>query len=410
MSKHRFARLAMMIAALSLPLASSFAADTKKKEEEYAREAVGKPLNAVSELMKAQKYPEALAKIAEADAAKDKTDYEKFIIERARAAVAQSSNDVPALIKSIEALLQSNRLEPAEKPIFMKTLMASYYNNKDYAHAIPVLQRMMSEGYADEQTRPLLTQALYSTNDYPNTVKYLREEFAALAKAGKVPLEDQINMLRNCGAKSKDKALYAEAMDMLVTNYPRPEYWDDALSRLKVAERLDLDAYRLRIKTVESMSEAEYKDMALLSTTAALPAEAKMALETGFKNGTLSKGSNAADNKKLLDKATKSALDDLKSIAQGEATAAKSKEGNGLMNVGMAYVSHGQFDKGLSLMEQGMKVGKLKQPEEGKLHLAEAYIMANRKEDALKTLDTITGGDGMPELVRYWKIYLKNAK
>jgi hypothetical protein len=410
MSKHRFARLAMLVAALMLPVTASFAADAKKKEEEFAREVVAKPLNAVSELMKEKKFAEARAKIDEADAAKEKTPYETFIIDRTRAAVAQSSGDTPGLIKALEALLATTRLDPTDRPVFMKTLFANYYNNKEYAKVIPWVLQYQKEGFKDEQAHELLLRAYYFTNDYASTVKELRAEFAALAAVGKIPPEDKLNMLQNCGAKSKDKAIYAEALDLLVTHYPTPEYWEDVLSRLKVDERLDLDAYRLRILALKALSEDEYRDMALLSTTAALPAEAKKALETGFKNGVLSSGGKSADSKKLLEKATKSAADDLKSIAQGEATALKSKEGNGLMNVGMAYVTHGQFDKGIALLEQGLKVGKLKQPEEAKLHLAEAYIMANRKDDAIATLKTLAGGGGMPELVRYWMIYLKNAK
>lgn len=408
MSKHRFARVAVLVAALCLPFAATHAADAKK--EEYAREVVAKPLNAVSDLMKAQKYAEAMEKVKEADAAKDKTAYESFTIERTRAAVAQSAGDMATLVMALEALLATDRLDANERPMFMRTLYATYYNNKEYAKAIPWMAKFIAEGNKDEQVGLLLLQSYYVTNDYANVVKSLRAEFAAQIAAGKTPSEDHINMLRNCGAKTKDKALYAEALDMLVTYYPSAEYWDDVLSRLKVGERLDLDAYRLRVLTLKSMTEAEYKDMAFLATTAALPAEARKALELGYKAGVLP-GANGAENKKLLDKATKSAADDLKSIAQGEATALKSKEGNGLMNVGMAYVTHGQYDKGISLLEQGLKVGKLKQTEEGKLHLAIAYAMGGRKDDALATLKTIQGGgDGMADLVRYWSIYLKNAK
>jgi hypothetical protein len=45
----------------------------------------------------------------------------------------------------------------------------------------------------------------------------------------------------------------------------------------------------------------------------------------------------------LRDLASKNAADDVKTMAQGEAEAAKSKDGTGLVNLGYAYVSVGQF-------------------------------------------------------------------
>jgi uncharacterized protein Smg (DUF494 family) len=415
MSQYRFIRLAMLFAALSLPLGATYAAEAKnaaeaKKVEESARETVVKPLNAIAELVNAKKYPEALAKLAEAEANKDITPYERFFIERSRAAIASANGDEATLLKTLETLLNTDRLAAAERQSFLKNLIGANYNKKDYAKSISWIQQFYKEGNKDPQIQELLVRAYYTNNEFENSLKESRNVLVELEKAGKVPEEDQINIYRNSAVKLKDLTSFTDALEKLVTYYPKPEYWSDLLGRLEssrtVADRLILDLYRLRLASVKTMSEADAKEMAELALLAVLPAEAKKVLEAGFKDGVLGVGSNAAEHKKLLDKATKSAADDLKNIAQGEVAANKSKEGNGLVNVGFAYVSQGQFDKGISLMEQGIKVGKLKQPEDAKLHLAEAYMLANRKDDAIQTFKSVQGDEGLSTIARYWLLFL----
>jgi hypothetical protein len=432
MPQYRFSRLAMLLAALSLSLGTAYAADYKTsapdvkidpsnsrpskadakkvEEKESAREAIVKSLTAIAELINAKKIAEAQAELAKTEATKDLTPYESYFIERSRASLASASGNDELLIKSLETLVNSGRLDANESRSFLKSLAGSNYNKKNYAKSIAWIQQLYKTGYRDEETQNLLVNAYYFNNEDANVIKELRTDLATLEKAGKVPEEDQINLYRNSAVRLKDLPTYTEALEKLVTYYPKPEHWNDLLSRLEssrtVAERLTLDMYRLRLASVQTLSEADTKEMAELAVLAVLPGEAKKILEAGFKSGALGVGNNAAEHKKLLDKVSKSAADDLKGIAQGEIAAGKLKEGNGLMNVGFAYVSHGQFDKGISLMEQGIKVGKLKQPEDAKLHLAEAYMLASRKDEAIQTLKTIQGEEGISTLARYWLIYL----
>ena len=108
----------------------------------------------------------------------------------------------------------------------------------------------------------------------------------------------------------------------------------------------------------------------------------------------LGTGANAAKHKQLRDQANKGAADDAKNIASGEAGAAKAKDGAGLVNLGYAYVTMDQFDKGIPLMEQGIAKGIAKRPDDYKLRLGAAYAKAGRKAEAIKTLQTVKGDDG----------------
>ena len=61
-----------------------------------------------------------------------------------------------------------------------------------------------------------------------------------------------------------------------------------------------------------------------------------------------------------------------------------------------------QFDKGLELMEKGIAKGIHKHPEDARLHLAVAYAQAGQNDKALQTFATVSGPEGLDDLVRYW--------
>jgi hypothetical protein len=420
MSQFRLARLGLLMAALGLNMApslfgatsSAYAADAaaEVKKEDTVRAEMGKPLRAVPELIAAKQYKEAFAKINEADALPAKTAYEIYSIERARAVVANASGDRALASKSLEMVINSGKLPANEQQIFIRALAGNFYQDKDYANTVVWLTRYQKEGGNDPQVRSLLIQSMYLNNDFASAARESQLDLDLLEKAGKAPEENQLNLMRNCSVKLKDRATYKVMIEKLAAFYPKPDHWTELLDILEASpgysDHALLDTFRFRLMAGTPMPEKEMKDMAELAIIAALPVEAKRVIDAAYQAGTFGTGPNANAHKLLRDRANKAAADDMRTIAQGEATAAKSKDGNGQVNVGFAYISHQQFDKGISLMEQGIRTGGLKHPEDAKLHLAYAYMLAGRKADAITTFKTVQSKDGLSELARYWTLYL----
>ena len=76
------------------------------------------------------------------------------------------------------------------------------------------------------------------------------------------------------------------------------------------------------------------------------------------------------------------------------------------MRVGYAYVTMGQYDKGIPLIEQGIAKGGLKRPEDAKLHLGMAHLLSGKnKSKAVQTLRSVQGNDGAADLGRLWAVY-----
>jgi len=65
-------------------------------------------------------------------------------------------------------------------------------------------------------------------------------------------------------------------------------------------------------------------------------------------------------------------------------------------------VQAGQTDKGLKMMEEAIKAGGLRNADEAKLRMGEAYAVAGKKQQAIAAFKTVGGKDGTAELARYW--------
>ena len=410
----RVLRAALLVAALgfSLPLpgpwgiATAYAADSVNPE-------VGKHLQAAEDLMKAQKYKEALARINEADAVPGKSTYDSFIIERMRGSAAAGAGDVDTAARAFDAVIASGKLPADEQLKIMQAVTDTYYRAKDYPKAEVWAQRYLKAGGADPGINRLLIQSYYLAGDYASAARDLQAQLAADEKSGKSPTEEQLQLLGSSYLKQGDNVGYAGVLEKLVTYYPKKEYWADLLARVQrkpgFSDRLSLDVYRLMQLTGNLKQASDYMELAQLALQSGYPAEAKKAMDQGFSAGVLGIGAEADRQKRLRDLANKQAAEDQKAFAAGEAPTAKAADGNAMVNNGYNYVINSQYDKGIALIEQGIAMGGLKHPDDARLHLGEAYLLAGRRDDAAKTLKSVQGSDGAQDLARLWAVQARRA-
>jgi tetratricopeptide (TPR) repeat protein len=104
--------------------------------------------------------------------------------------------------------------------------------------------------------------------------------------------------------------------------------------------------------------------------------------------------------------AAKNLAEDNKTLGQDDAEAAAAKDGTALVNSGLNYVLHGSSEKGLEMMEQGLRKGGLKYPDDARLRLGYAYHAAGQNQKAIRILKTVHGTDGAASLARLWIIRL----
>ena len=400
MPKFRLAHLGLVMAALGFTAATPVIGLSTAVAAETMRAEIGKPLQDAQALMKQGKHREALAKLREADNVSNKTANESYVIERVRAAAASAAGDNEAAAKSFETLIASGRLSAGEKDKFSEGLVGLYIRAKDYNKANAAINRQLKER-DNPGLRQLLIQNYYQSGNLSGAEQELRN----IEKGGKLN-EDQLGLLANIQLKKGDKAGYVGTIEKLAASYPKVSYWTDLLNRVVTkpgySNRLTVDVYRLKLANNLLKKPSEFVEMAQLVLQAKAPAEALKVIDKGYKAGALGVGAEAARHQRLKDLAQKNLADDQKTQATDEAALVKAKDNDGLVKMGYGLVQAGQADKGLQMMQDAIKAGGLRNPEDAKLHLGQAQAVAGKKSQAIATLKEVKGNDGTADLARYW--------
>ncbi|TRZ68755.1 MAG: hypothetical protein D4S02_03245 [Rhodocyclaceae bacterium] len=390
---------------------SALAAEEAAPAPDTVRAEVAKPLKEAQDLTTAKQYQEALAKIDEADAVPDKTAYESYVISRNRGAAAFAGGNVDLAAKSFNATIGFNRLTKEEFLDISRALAVQFYNKPDHANAVVWAARYLEKGGPEPQIKVLLAQAHFLRNDCASAAAVLQKFNREDEAAGRVMPENQLQLWANCEMKLKHNDELVTALERLVIHYPKKSYWTDLVRRVQVnpafSERLALDAYRLQSYAGVIDNAEEYLDMAGLAMQAGFPGEAKKVLDTGVADKLLA--TTDMKVKKLQEQVSKGLAEDMKAMPQDEQRAAAAKTGVTPVSIGFNFVLHGQFDKGIPLIEQGIAKGGLKYPEDAKLKLAMAYLYAGQKDKAVQAFKSIAGTDGIEVLARLWLLRMKQG-
>jgi hypothetical protein len=369
---------------------------------------VAKPVQEAQKLAQDKNYTEALAKL-NGITKSPLTSYESYVIDRSRLGIASVAGDEKTVDEMLPRVIDSSEVPKDEKLKLIQSAAGTADKRGDYKGALAWTQRYLKEGGDDPRMHSELVRYYYLSEDYTHAGQELKLDLDAAEKAGQAPSELQLRLLISIAIKQNDKQGLNAALEKTVAYYPKKENWLNLLqtmrSRPNFPERLAADFYRLKnhLGLLEAREYAFFVDSDL---RAGYATEAKKVLDAGYAAKTI--GDDTPDIKQLMGQATKDAAGEARSIAQTEADVRKNKDGLGLVNVGYSYVTLGQLDKGLEMMEQGVKAGNLKRPEEAKLHLGMAYAMAGQKEKAVEILKNVQGTDGTADLARYWILSLNS--
>ena len=422
MSHFRLARLCLLLAAVGLNTAPALmtSAHAQKADAPAAAQAntvrpeLYKLIDSaqIQQLVAAKNTAELQNRVNQAEALPNKTPYETYAVNRVKMVLASISGNDAGVAAAAEEVIKSG-FEPKESQAKLVLAIADVqYKAKNYGATVEQLKRYQEMGGDMTTARPLLVRAMYLNKDYAGAKTELQQIVADAEKAGKTPTQEDLKLLLSSAHESKDTAAYASAVEKMVAYYPTDEYWNE-LIRVGVIKKPGfsqdnfMTVLRLEFAAVKTMREEDYIDLAETALRDGFPTEAKNVLDAGYAAGVLGKGANAKAHGQLRDRANKSAADDAKSIASTEASATKSKNGAGLVNLGWAYSTMGQHDKGIGFIQQGIAKGGLKQPDEAKLRLGIAQYKAGRKDEAIKTFDSVKAGGGLADAARVWVMLLK---
>ncbi len=371
------------------------------------RAEVGKPLQQASELLKAGKAKEALAKVREADAVGGKSAAEQLLVDRMKAAAAQRAGESATAITALESIYA--KVGGAEQGQIAEQLASAYAQTKNNAKASEWVNRAVQAGNNGAGVRQMQAYLQSSSGDYAAIARDSGAAVQAAEQAGRRPDEGELLRLADAQQRTGNMGGYGNTLEKLLAHYPKKDYWNAYLGRLPrkagFSDRFSLDVMRLRLASGTLTKTEDFMEMAQLSLQAGLSTEGLKIVEKGFTSGALGTGPEAERHKRLRDLAVKKEAEGKAAIATQAADAAAAKNGNDLVRVGFAYASMGQAEQGIKLIEQGIAKGGLTKPEDAKLRLGLAMLQSPKhKAKATQVLRSIQGTDGAAEIGRLWAV------
>jgi tetratricopeptide (TPR) repeat protein len=405
---------AAVVGITSVAPRSAVAADEKKKDDKNTvSKALAKPLKAAQEAMQAKKYPDALAKLKEAEGMSGKSPYDEHLINEMLGFVYVRMQNYPEAAKALEAGLNDGFLDQADTAQRIKALAQLNYQVKNYDKAVEFGNRAVKGGFADEEMSTLVGQAYYLKGDWKGTLKFEEAAVDSDIKAGRTPKDQTLQLILSSCVKLEDTDCSTRALEKLVAYYPKTEYWQQLLYSLyqspSQTDKSQLQTFRLMSEVDVLKRPEDYTEMAQLAIEQGSPGEAQHVLEKGFQKNVFADQRTKDKNQRLLESAKKAAAADIASLPKIEKEADAAATGDKDVGVGFAYLGYQQYDKAVDLLSKGLAKGGVRSEPEAHLLLGIAQLKAGHKDDAVKSFHAVKGDPTLERLANLWGLHAKQA-
>ncbi|OYU44315.1 MAG: hypothetical protein CFE44_13600 [Burkholderiales bacterium PBB4] len=376
---------------------------------------MGKHLVEAQTLLNEKKYQQSKEKLQLAEAMPEKSPYENYLITLLSLNVAVNEDDAPTSAKLMDAMLNLNEsgkwASKTDIIAMMQIVGVVQYRAKNYAQAALWMERNLKEGGTNSSVKNVRIHANLLANDFQRATELAEEEIALSQKESRAPAQPYLEILAQARGQVKDVAGSTRAVELLVTHYPKKEFWQSLVNRLwarpDLNTALHLDVFRLGFQVGALQETSDFIEYIEFAQRAGFSTEAIHAYDKGAEAGLLGTGDQADAHKKLRAKLAAETEQDKKTSAADIANALKKPNGIAMLNLGYGLVNQGQFDKGIELMEKGIAKGLPKRPEDARLHLGIAYALAGQPDKAKQIFATVSGKEGLDELARYWTLAIR---
>src|SRR5580704_3270256 len=171
------------------------AAAADKKEENKVSKDLAKPLKAAQDALQAKKYPDALAKLKEAESNPKKTPYDEHVINVLAGSAYARTNDYQSAEKAFEAQANDGFTDQQDLPRIIKATAQINYQLKNYDKAIEYGNKAIKGGFGDEEINIIVGQSYYLKSDWMGTIGFFKPIVDADIKAGRTPKDESLQLM-----------------------------------------------------------------------------------------------------------------------------------------------------------------------------------------------------------------------
>ncbi len=391
---------------------------TAKKAEAAAAAAPGavdaknisKPVRPV--LVEAQKLEAAgdnagaLAQLKTAEAAGNLNSTDIFFISQMKLGLGNKLKDNTVLEEAIKASANSEFLPAAEKPKYIKNLAALALQRNDYNAATQYYEQLGTMTPNDPDIFSNLAVLYSRQKQNPQAIAALQKAITATKASGKTPDESLYRTELKIAVDAKLPTLVQTASVDLVTAYPNPVNWRDALlvyrDSVKTDDQSNLDIFRLMDAAGALNGERDYAEYVETAIGKGLPGEARTVLAEGVQKGMLSNSKPyIADYNKSI---TTRLAADKASLASGDKEARAAATGKAAMGQGDAYYGYAEYAKAADMYRLALTKGGI-DAATANLRLGATLAKAGDKAGATAALQQVKGAP-REALATYWMIWL----
>lgn len=381
--------------------------------EQKVSRALEKPLKACNDAFQAKKFDEAIAACKQSEEISGRSEYDNFVINQLISSSYVQTKRYPEAYPRLKAVVESPYVAAANKPGMLGALASIAFQQKDYSGAVDWAEKSIAAGNDTADQRFLIATSYYLQNKFKECTSSTTDFVSREEKAGRHPTENALKLMVECQRQANDSAGQSRTFEKLVTYYPKPEYWQNAMLTLvnnsKSDERLKLQVYRLQEEVGTLKRSDQYSDMVQLAMDQGLPAEALRIIDQGMQKNIFSDERLKAQFTRYQQSGQKALVNEKEGLPKAEAEANRTGNGDLLVGVGTSYLFNGNdAAKAAQLIQAGITKGLTKVSlNDAYITLGLAYVKQKNGAEANKAFDKVDKNENYERLAKLWSLRLK---
>lgn len=299
--------------------------------------------------------------------------------------------DIPASLK------QSNH----------KILGQVYMSLNQYQKALPNLRYVLDSSDNDTaDVYAMIAHCHYELKQFKSAATNLNNAIAYYRRIGKKPKEPWLNLLQASLAQMDDVEHRIDTIKLLLSWYPKREYWLALASAYAPLEKMDnyLAILSLARRKALLTSEAQYVSLASVYFAQGAPLKTAQVLEEGFYKGLVKSNVRTL---RFLASAYSMAREYEKALTPLRQAAKQSKDGELNIMLGNALYQLARWQEASVAFEQGLEKGELKQTTIAWMLLGQSYLNLKQYERAIYAFEQAALDEDKSEQAQQWLKYVR---
>ncbi|WP_406666801.1 tetratricopeptide repeat protein [Gallaecimonas sp. GXIMD1310] len=373
-----------------------------KRKSVALSESMGRSIGKAYDLFEKAKYQDALNIVQDLS---PRSDYDKAYVKRFIGTIYYYQDKWDKSLQYLKEAADMNALNQTEQESVLRQVGQMLQQKEKWRESLTYLNKWMDfSGKASADVYTLMAQAYYQLKELNKVVEYADKAIAMYKEPNKNPY------ILKLGAfyERKQYAQMVPVLKTLVHLDPKEKQWWMQLSQsYMLLNQTDnaLATYALAYKQGFLKKENEGKVLAQLYANQDIPYKSAIIQEKFIKAGIIpadekaySTLANTWRNAKELDKA----------IAYYGKAAKLSDNGKDYLKQGNLLIEKEDFDRAIEAFNEAIKAGKLPEPGQVHLSLAQAYFFKHKYLPAIQQLRLAAKFKETAKTAKSWEGYVRD--